>query len=31
VDLAGLVTAAAEVIRPAAAAGGLDLEVACPP
>jgi signal transduction histidine kinase len=31
VDLAGLVTAAADVIRPAAAAGGLDLEVSCPP
>jgi signal transduction histidine kinase len=31
VDLAGLVTAAADVIRPAAAAGGLDLEVTCPP
>jgi len=30
VDLASLVTAAADVIRPAAAAGGLDLEVACP-
>ena len=30
VDLAGLVTAAADVIRPAAAAGGLDLEVNCP-
>jgi signal transduction histidine kinase len=31
VDLAGLVAAAAEVIRPAAVAGGLDLEVSCPP
>jgi signal transduction histidine kinase len=31
VDLAGLVTAALDVIRPAAAAGGLDLEVSCPP
>jgi two-component system phosphate regulon sensor histidine kinase PhoR len=31
VDLAGLVTAAADVIRPSAAAGGLDLEVSCPP
>lgn len=31
VDLAGLVTAAADMIRPAAAAGGLDLEVSCPP
>jgi signal transduction histidine kinase len=31
VDLASLVTAAADVIRPAAAAGGLDLEVTCPP
>ena len=31
VDLAGLVTAAADVIRPAAAAGGLDLKVSCPP
>jgi two-component system phosphate regulon sensor histidine kinase PhoR len=31
VDLAGLVAAAADVIRPAAAAGGLDLEVSCPP
>jgi signal transduction histidine kinase len=30
-DLAALVMAAADVIRPAAAAGGLDLEVACPP
>jgi two-component system phosphate regulon sensor histidine kinase PhoR len=31
VDLAGLVAAAADVLRPAAAAGGLDLEVSCPP
>ena len=31
VDLAGLVAGAADVIRPAAAAGGLDLEVSCPP
>jgi two-component system phosphate regulon sensor histidine kinase PhoR len=31
VDLTGLVTAAADVIRPTAAAGGLDLEVSCPP
>jgi two-component system, OmpR family, phosphate regulon sensor histidine kinase PhoR len=31
VDLAGLVTAAADVVRPAAAAGGLDLEVNSPP
>ena len=30
-DLAGLVAVAAEVIRPAAAAGGLDLEVSYPP
>lgn len=30
VDLAGLVTAAVEEIRPSAAAGGLDLVVSCP-